>query len=87
MRRYLVLAMTAVIVSTATAVLVRAQSNAAQARVIQSAAEGRYQIILNPSVRADLFLLEYPDGKNLATNIILESGKQPRRLGLSGTSR
>jgi hypothetical protein len=49
MRRYLVLAITAVIVSATTAVLVRAQSTTSQARVIQSAADGRYQIVINPS--------------------------------------
>jgi hypothetical protein len=63
MRRYLVLAITAVIVSAAAGVIVRAQSNAAQARVIQSAADGRYQIVVNPSVRADTFLLDTQTGK------------------------
>jgi|SRR5580704_12656698 hypothetical protein len=59
MRRYIVVLSLVATLCAATAVMVRGQS----ARTTDTGASGRYQIIFNPNVRADTFLLDTQTGK------------------------
>jgi hypothetical protein len=63
MRRYFFVGLAILLSSVVTAVVVRGQATSAPVRTNVAGSIGRYELVINPNVRADTFLLDTETGK------------------------